>query len=159
VSPPSRGRIVSPSNSSTPDTCQQRTGPVEKHQSLAAASFTKPEKGANRQPANWTFSTGPTLRDTRFLTHDSCVEKRLLRAFETDWVRYRRRRIGATTRPERHYFARRRRRAWKYHGGGLNGAKRVICRLERPLCRIRFLSLRPVLPLNDHWEEKSFAQA
>jgi hypothetical protein len=37
---------------------------VEKHQSLAAASFTKPEKDANHQPANWTFSTGPTVSDS-----------------------------------------------------------------------------------------------
>jgi hypothetical protein len=59
------------------------TGPVEKHQSLAAASFTKPEKDANRQPANWTFSTGPTGLGTSFLAHDISTGKRRLRAFET----------------------------------------------------------------------------
>jgi hypothetical protein len=38
----------------------QTKGPVEKHQSSHVASFTKPENNANRQRANWNFSTGPT---------------------------------------------------------------------------------------------------
>ena len=43
------------------ETSQITTGPVEKHQFWPAASFTKPGNDTNRQPANWTFSTGPTV--------------------------------------------------------------------------------------------------
>ena len=34
-------------------------GPVEKHQFSPTASFTKLGNDTNRQPANWTYSTGP----------------------------------------------------------------------------------------------------
>ena len=40
---------------------RQTNGPVEKHQFSPAASFMKPGNDANREPENWTFSTGPNV--------------------------------------------------------------------------------------------------
>jgi len=41
------------------DRYQALMGPVEKHQFSPAARFMKPGNDANREPENWTFSTGP----------------------------------------------------------------------------------------------------
>jgi hypothetical protein len=38
---------------------------VEKHQSSPAAGVTKSGKDASREPANWTFSTGPVVSSDR----------------------------------------------------------------------------------------------
>ena len=53
------GHIESPESSSMRETGHQSTGLLKKHSFRRPLSYMKPGNDANRQPANWTFSTGP----------------------------------------------------------------------------------------------------